>query len=257
MPDDFDPAYQAALAALPSAASMCETCKVERVQISINDTTNAHRFACPRCQVVKNGDIDALRDPIDPHWRWLPESVRDACARAGYGLGGDARPTEQTGYLYQLGIFFDTIWASEGSGVLLDTGAPASDLAKYEVYMPWGDMDEAMRAEFRVPAGPMNEAYIRRQARQSVHSIGGTPSWAAPGEARYVGSAAIQARYWRLLEAIHPGRLTWHASGEKDGVAACVGERPVAVVMPVIEWEMKRRIYRGGPATPACALPPG
>jgi hypothetical protein len=165
--------------------------------------------------------------------------VRAACAREGFGIVSDAEPEDPL--IYQLGVFFGTVWAAEGKGCLLNTGAPAADLATYEAQMPWGDLDEDIRATFRIPGGDKAERYLTHAARQAPMSIGGTPSWCMPGTARYVGCAIVQARYVRLLEALYPDGLMWHSGGERDPVAACVSNKLVAIMMPIIETRKRSK----------------
>lgn len=210
------------------------------------------RFACPVHEVWLGECFDAgdpdnkvysdglyhavLRDVADPAWRWLPEPMRGAAARAGFAV----QLTPSGHYPYPrlwVGTCSGRAWGTDGRTVL-DLGPAAEAEAALE------------RMDLQVHPASALAAELARHRLPEAHIAGlltacldARPVQVGPAEqaglgARWkgfvaVGRAVVPEHVVTLVTELY-GAVSWRGRGPGplDPVVAFRG-RPVAIVMPV------------------------
>lgn len=227
-------AYDIAVNALPTTATLCERCKLRRVATMIGVVfdpkdqlpTTPSRFGCPKCEVALLENVDraammwsaVLRNDVDPHWAWLPVQVRAACARAGFGAVKESEVWPDT----RVGVVRGHVWAMEGTWGAINTLADAANLPDIEAQMEAAHE----REHLRIPdgMGPLVERSMAtpRVARGGTHAESKAHVW--------IGMAIVPLRLVALVEKLYPFAV-WHGGGWAHPVVAVRDGIPVALLM--------------------------
>lgn len=206
------------------------------------------RFACPEHDVwlsfcFDDGDPEdekyaeglyeaALRDPSAPAWRWLPESMRAAAARAGFGMH------HAIAFPHVLvGLHAGRAWATDRSNLICIGEAHHLRDAEAELHSSQRDAERHRLADrhFSVVFGGI-AADAAPRLRTKATDAGHGPMWD-----RFVafGEAVVPGWVVSMVEEIYPG-CTWVGGGRLDPVAARACGEIVAVAMPADTIEIER-----------------
>lgn len=215
------------------------------------------RFACPEHDVwlghcFDSGDKDdkryskglyegCLRDPSDPAWRWLPEHLRPAAARAGFCV--------QHPYAYPdkfVGPWRGRAWATDRHNIIRigDAADIPGIVDRFGIKVTPESSLPRVLAEHQLPEERF-DSILRLLAEKDYRELPKTKpvglgdSWS---EHVAFGSAVMSPWALAMVEEMFPD-CTWRATGRAEPVFALVDDEIVAAVMPV-DVEKTERLRR-------------
>ena len=173
-----------------------------------------------------------LRDPSAPAWRWLPENLRPAAARAGFGVH---HPMAYPHVL--LGVYDGRTWATDRSNVIAIGGTNVLATVEAEVH---GSKRAAARyrladKHFGAMFGSVDRASATREPVRATEAGHGA-MW---DRFFAFGEAVVPGWMVSLVQEVYPG-CSWRSAGRLDPVVASLDGRVVAIAMPVDTIELER-----------------
>lgn len=205
------------------------------------------RFGCPEHDVwlgfcfdegypddkeYKLGLYEAtLRDVADPSWHWLPESMRAAAVKAGFGMRDESYPR------FLLAAHDGRAWTTDRR-LLIDIG-PAAEaeaaLARSGIEVYPAAAKPAEMARYRLPdealAGLMSKLVEYQPATfRAAEDAGLAPEYKG---AVVAGETVVAGYYVEMVNTLYPG-VEWFAKGRLDPLVARQADGSArAVLMPI------------------------
>lgn len=172
-----------------------------------------------------------LRDPSDPAWRWLPEHLRPAAARAGFCV--------RHPYVYPdklVGPWRSRAWATDGHNIIRigDAADIPGIVDRFGIKVTPESSLPRVLAEHQLPEERL-DTVLRLLAEKDYREL---PKTKPVGLGEFwnehvaFGEAVMAPLALSMVEEMFPG-CSWRATGRVEPVFAVLDGEVVAAVMPV------------------------